>query len=286
MLVARHPLHPVDHVEGVAFDARATQELGQVAQSLGVGQAGPGVAAGHHPGPFVPGERGGVPGGAAGTGWRGRAQALEKGGVAGRHHHVEPVQCRCRPCCLHAGRRPVAGPVVEAHEVEQEGGPEVGHAGGRELVERRLHRPDGGRHVAGGGQHAGAHGGDAGLEAGDVEAVGAGHEVVAGDRRRVEVTDAQLDVDQHGEQFGGSQPVVTHRPQAPDRRGPGQVVVTPSQVEPGGGQQGLEVTLLAQQQHLGVGQAALADAQLGQGDGRVPARHVHDVLELADRLHQ
>ncbi|MFN2506663.1 MAG: hypothetical protein ABR540_21035 [Acidimicrobiales bacterium] len=71
-----------------------------------------------------------------------------------------------------------------------------GTPGGRQLVERCLHRPDGGGDVPGGGQQAGAHGGDPGLEPGNVELAGSADEVVAGCARGSEIPHPELDVHQ------------------------------------------------------------------------------------------
>ena len=75
-----------------------------------------------------------------------------------------------------------------------------------------------------------------------------------------------------GEQLDRSQPVVAHAAQPAPGRGARQVVVAAGQVQAGRRQERLHRLVLAEQQRLGVGQAALADAQVGEGDGGMPAR--------------
>jgi hypothetical protein len=120
------------------------------------------------------------------------------------------------------------------------------------------------------------------LEAGHVQALRAGDELVARRGRGSGVAGRQLDLDQHGKELARPQTVVADGPQPPRRRGPGQLEVAPGEVQASGRQQGLDVTLLPQQEHLGLGQPTLPDPQLGEGDGRVPARHPHGILEVPD----
>ena len=94
---------------------------------------------------------------------------------------------------------------------------------------------------------------------------------------------SQLGLHQDTEQGGGPHPVLAHQAQAPAGGGAGQVVVAASQVQPGGGEQRLHVVVAAQQQRLGLGQPALEDPQLGQGDRGVPVDAGHDLLELCQR---
>ena len=63
---------------------------------------------------------------------------------------------------------------------------------------------------------------------------------------------------------------MTRRPA--QRRRPGEVVVAAGEVQAGGGQQRLHRLVLAEQQGLGLGEPALADAQVGEGDVGMPAR--------------
>ena len=63
-------------------------------------------------------------------------------------------------------------------------------------------------------------------------------------------------------------------------------MVAPRQIEPGGGNQRLEVVVAPEQQGLGLGEPALEDPQLGQGDHRVPPGTGHDLLDGGERLVQ
>ena len=80
------------------------------------------------------------------------------------------------------------------------------------------------------------------------------------------VAPPELGLDQHAEQVRGSHPVVGDEAQAPAGGGPGQVEVALGQVQPGGREQGLHEVVPAEQQRLGLGQPALADPEVGEGD--------------------
>ncbi len=59
----------------------------------------------------------------------------------------------------------------------------------------------------------------------------------------------------------------------------GQVVVASLKVQTRSRQEGLHGLLLSQQECFRVGEATLADAEVGQGDVRMPTRRLHDRLK-------
>ena len=93
----------------------------------------------------------------------------------------------------------------------------------------------------------------------------------------------EVGFDGEGEQLDGPQAVVSEHPQPATGGGTGQLGIAPLQVQPGRREERLEGLVLPDQQHLGFGQAALADPQVGEGDGGVPAGHGHGRFEIGDR---
>ena len=134
---------------------------------------------------------------------------------------------------------------MKPHEIDEEGGAQQGHAGGWELVECGLQGGDGPGEVPRRRVHTRRDPSGPRFEARNVDPGGACAELVAGRDRRVDVSHPKLRVHQHRQELCGPQPVLPDRPQAAARRGSGQVVVSPFQVEAGRGEQGLEVPVLA-----------------------------------------
>lgn len=171
-------------------------------------------------------------------------------------------------------------PVELAGEVELEPGLEVGELGIRELVEPLLESGDGTGAVALRAPDPGPQPGRLGRQQGDAEPLGPSVQLRRGVGRLGGVAPTQFGLDQHAEEGRGSHAVVGHGPQPAAGRRRRQLVVLPGQVQPSRRRQRLEMVVAAEQQRLGLRQPALEDAQLGQGDRRVPAVAGHDPLDV------
>jgi hypothetical protein len=106
-----------------------------------------------------------------------------------------------------------------------------------------------------------------------------GVEVSRGLDRPTQLAPAELGVDHHAQQGRRPHPVISHQAKTSPGNGTGQVVVGSGQVEPGRGQQRLDVAVTAEQEHFGFVQATLEDTQLGQGDGCVPGGTGHRLFD-------
>ncbi len=213
--------------------------------------------------------------------WSGcrHAELAEQVPVGGVEHHVEPGQEGGGGAGLDGSPGAVALAVEQPGQVEVQPGLEVGQLGTGQLVEALLQSRDGAGAVSLCAAHAGPQPGRRAGEGGQAESVGAGVEL----RRRFggpgHVALGELGLDQYPQQRRGPDAVVAHHPQTPAGGGPRQLVVATGQIEPGGGNQRLEMIVVSEQQAFRLREPALEDAQLGQGGDRVPAGAGHDLLD-------
>jgi hypothetical protein len=124
------------------------------------------------------------------------------------------------------------------------------------------------------------------LQRGHVEGAGTLDQLGAHVGGGIEVAGRELDVDQHSEQLDRPQPVLGDEAQRPPGGGPGEIDVPSGEVEPSRRQEAVHRLVLAEEQGFGVGQPALTDAQVGEGEIGMPAGDAHQRLEVGLRPRQ
>ena len=210
-------------------------------------------------------------------------EAVEQALVLRAHDHVERCQHGRGRLGIELGGGAVADLVVQAGQLDEQRGPQPGKVVGVELTDGVLEERDRARLVSARGQHAGPGELGARPEARHVDVGRAALQLVTVETGRRRVPQRQRGLDGDGQQFDGAQAIGAEHAEPASGGGTGQLGVASLQVQLRRWQERLERLLLPEQQLLGLGQTALADPQVGQGDGRVPARHLHGRFEVGLR---
>ena len=208
------------------------------------------------------------------------AEAFEQGHVVGSSTTSRRRQDGGGGLGVERRRRPVAGPIAQAGEVEQQRGAQPRKLAGVQPVDGGLQlgmAPPGSPAAASARARAAA---ARACSAGKVEAAGSGAQVGAGRRGRVHVASRQLGVDQDGQQLDGPQSIVADHPQPRSAAARARSWSPRARCRRAAGRSACMAWSLPSKQRLRLGQAALADAQVGEGDVGMPARRVHGGLEV------